>query len=595
MPSQIIITQESRQTSPLSSKITFRYPLKLFLFLSNVNAGQSHPTSGPCFLAAHPNLPLQPLTSPSSDLAPVPPLLYPSLHPHCASCTLSDSRSLPSLLPLIFRIFGVNFAFGWHFAWVIASYLLASTPPPRIRARAYPHLHRRSGRGKPGFVSLFRRDLQALFIVSSRTMDRLLPFAACAALLANLANAQTATLSPVAAAASASPISRALNPSYAGFGIEPSNLFSFTGGSGGANALSVNLLQNLAGYSGAPPHLRIGGNTADNLIYSSSYTDYGLLTNKNPTAQGNVPADKWTIGPNYFAAIDRFPTNTPVTFGLNLPYAQSDYINVICTMAKAAINNLKNVQLYSFEIGNEPDLYLQNGFRNGTWDGSVYTQQWLDRAAAIYTNVLKAANVPSNFFEGPTTASTIGNTFEIPQLYNDGITAGSNGASTYVAGWNQHDYFYFVGVTGFPLTLDYMSQLSNTEAQFAYWAKQIGIALNEGIPYYLREMASAGPVGLQGISNTLGGALWTLNFFCYAATLGVMSVQVLFSSRLFPRILLTIDIDAHDRQFLGSSLATHSAARCRPQRPPIILRPRRHGSTDWIRQWHHTNLDAFDL
>lgn len=42
-------------------------------------------------------------------------------------------------------------------------------------------------------------------------------------------------------------------------GIEPSNLYSYTGGST-TNALSVNLLNNLANYTGAPPHLRIGGN-----------------------------------------------------------------------------------------------------------------------------------------------------------------------------------------------------------------------------------------------------------------------------------------------------------------------------------------------
>jgi hypothetical protein len=38
-------------------------------------------------------------------------------------------------------------------------------------------------------------------------------------------------------------------------------------------------------------------------------------------------------------------------------------------------------------------------------------------------------------------------------------------------------------------------------------------------------MASAGPIGLPDISNTFGAALWTLNFICYVATLGVSSVQ----------------------------------------------------------------------
>lgn len=52
-----------------------------------------------------------------------------------------------------------------------------------------------------------------------------------------------------------------IDPSFAGFGIEPSNLFSFTGGNDYINHFSVQLLENLAQYSGQPPHLRIGGNT----------------------------------------------------------------------------------------------------------------------------------------------------------------------------------------------------------------------------------------------------------------------------------------------------------------------------------------------
>lgn len=48
-----------------------------------------------------------------------------------------------------------------------------------------------------------------------------------------------------------SSISQIVDISFAGFGIEPSSLFSFTGGST-QNDLSINLLQNLANYTGKP-------------------------------------------------------------------------------------------------------------------------------------------------------------------------------------------------------------------------------------------------------------------------------------------------------------------------------------------------------
>lgn len=231
-----------------------------------------------------------------------------------------------------------------------------------------------------------------------------------------------------------------INPSFAGFGIEPSNLFSFTGGDQ-INQFSIKLLQNLADYSGAPPHIRLGGNTQDYMLFEADNQRFAWNANKNSQAQGTKAADAMIIGPNYFTALDRFPKDTPVTFGLNMAYMESDWETRITDMAKAAIDGMKNVKLYSFEVGNEPDLWLQNMFRAGAWSGSTYTTQWLDRCEVVYERVLKNANLPSSFFEAPATASTIGTTFEIAQLVDDGIMEGRNG-DNFLATWNQHDYYY---------------------------------------------------------------------------------------------------------------------------------------------------------
>jgi hypothetical protein len=231
-----------------------------------------------------------------------------------------------------------------------------------------------------------------------------------------------------------------LDPSYAGFGIEPSNLFSFTGGDT-PNEFSVRLLQNLADYSGAPAHIRLGGNTQDYMIYNSSLEQLKWAANKSPQAQGAIAADSMIIGPGYFTALDRFPKDTPVTFGLNMAYMGDDWEDHVVALAQGAVDGMKSVKLYSFEIGNEPDLWLQNNFRTAPWTGQTYTTQWLDRAEAVYERVLKPAGLPSAFFEPPATASTIGTTFEISQLVDDGIMEGRNG-DNFMTCWNQHDYFY---------------------------------------------------------------------------------------------------------------------------------------------------------
>lgn len=68
--------------------------------------------------------------------------------------------------------------------------------------------------------------------------------------------------------------------------------------------------------------------------------------------------------------------------------------------------------------------------------------------------------------------------------------------------------------------------MDQTNTQFAYWEKQVKVALNTGVPYVLREMSSIGPIGMHMVSDTFGAALWTLNFFLYTATLNISSVQM---------------------------------------------------------------------
>ncbi|KAJ4379635.1 hypothetical protein N0V86_004817 [Didymella sp. IMI 355093] len=341
--------------------------------------------------------------------------------------------------------------------------------------------------------------------------------------LSQLALAQSSlSLSPPGSAPDGA--SSYLDASFAGFGIEPSNLFSFTGGST-PNQLSIKLLENLADYAGAPPHIRLGGNTQDYMIYEADYTDIAWKKNPSSTAQGNIAADSMIIGPGYFEALNRFPKDTPVTYGLNLAYEEDDWEDRIAAAAQGAVSGMTNVKLYSFEVGNEPDLWLQNTFRTAPWNGQVYTTQFLDRAEAVYSRVLQPAGLPSSFFEPSATASTIGTTFEISQLVTDGMLEGRNG-DNYVNVWNQHDYFYFIGVTATPITLNDLMQFDQTNTQFAYWEKQVKIGLKTGLPYVLREMSSVGPIGMAGVSDAFGAALWTLNFYLYAASLDISSVQM---------------------------------------------------------------------
>ncbi|PSR84288.1 hypothetical protein BD289DRAFT_368868 [Coniella lustricola] len=339
-----------------------------------------------------------------------------------------------------------------------------------------------------------------------------------------MAASSTVTMSPPEAAPS--DIAGVVDPSFAGFGIEPSNLFAFTGEQD-TNALSMNLLANLANYTGKPPHIRLGGNTEDYMIYDSTQTEYAEIHNTDASGNGSIKWDSMLIGPNFFEAANRFPTGTPITWGLNLAYNDDDYLDRITEMAQQVIDRCTNLNIVAFEIGNEPDLYYSSSlFRDATWSGDVYTTEWLARAQAIYEQVLAPVGLTAAFFEPQATSHTSGTSFTIDDLVDYGLANQTVNGSTYVTNWNQHDYTYFFGVAEYDLTLEAVMSFTLVENQFTAQASdQLSQAATTPYGYALREMGWVGPLGSANVTDTFGGALYTLNFLLYGASLNMSGVN----------------------------------------------------------------------
>lgn len=326
-------------------------------------------------------------------------------------------------------------------------------------------------------------------------------------------------VTPAATVNAASDVSSTLSPSYIGMGIEPSNLFSFVGTTE-PNVLTNNLLLNLANYTGIPPHIRVGGNTQDTAVYNPHYSGWIFV----PNPAGTQAYDTMMFGPKYFTAINNLPPKTPVSMGIGMTNNGSSAINMTVAIAQQALEKLTSVNLVGLEVGNEPDLYILNNFRPSTWTTQDYGNEWIERVEAIYNQVLQPNNIGTAFFEAACTATTAAYpAYKISNLVGTGVGT-NNGA--YLAGWNQHDYYYYVNVSNYQLTLSELMQLGATAGQFKGWAAQANEAKVTGKPYYVREMGSVGPEGIEGISNTFGNAIWTLNFFLYASTVGVDSVQM---------------------------------------------------------------------
>jgi len=114
-------------------------------------------------------------------------------------------------------------------------------------------------------------------------------------------------------------------------------------------------------------------------------------------------------------------------------------------------------------------------------------------------------------------------------------------------------------VTPTPLTLDDLMDLDATNTQFKYWEKQVGIALKTDHPYVLREMSSVGPIGMPGVSDTLGASLWTLNFFLYAASIGISSVQMHMTDNSNASAWQPIPMYGRETSFVRPQYYAHAA------------------------------------
>jgi hypothetical protein len=68
------------------------------------------------------------------------------------------------------------------------------------------------------------------------------------------------------------------------------------------------------------------------------------------------------------------------------------------------------------------------------------------------------------------------------------------------AAWNQHDCFYFIGVSTVSITLDDLMDLDNTNSEFEYWESRVADGLAAGLPYVSREMCSVDLIGIHGIT-----------------------------------------------------------------------------------------------
>jgi hypothetical protein len=235
--------------------------------------------------------------------------------------------------------------------------------------------------------------------------------------------------------------------------------------------------------------IRIGGNTSERTVWRP---------------QAGPAAGSFIITPE---SIDRLAevlriAGWKLIYGLNLARGTPQD-----TAAEAAyVARAVGANLLAFQIGNEPDGFGRwTAVRPQTYDAAAFLAEWGIFHAAI------RARVPDARFAGPDVAAA-----------SDWVAAFAAARPEGLVLLTSHHYAE--GPAGSPdVTL---AKLLRATEQIAPMLNGLaGFSRSYGLPYRIVEANSVYNEGEPGVSDTLGAALWGLEFMFEAAAAGAAGVN----------------------------------------------------------------------
>ena len=260
-----------------------------------------------------------------------------------------------------------------------------------------------------------------------------------------------------------------LGLSYEMTAITNSNYFTTS------NASFIQLIKNLGNNN----ILRIGANGVDKTYWCghARYTTSGndsICTTDIDRFKSFVQATGWNV-----------------IFGLNL--GGNPNVAVAKNEAGYIASSLGN-NLYSLEVGNEPDIYPSNGFRTQLYNIDSLENEWNNYYQAIH------ASYPGLNFSGPAVA------YRQDWLSSFAMTEGSK--------INLLTIHYYQGGPGTDPSINLGTLLSpHADSLITKFANTTAAtAVKSNLPFRIAECNSIYGGGKSGVSNTFGASLWAIDY-----------------------------------------------------------------------------------
>ncbi|KGO36823.1 Acetolactate synthase, large subunit, biosynthetic [Penicillium expansum] len=257
---------------------------------------------------------------------------------------------------------------------------------------------------------------------------------------------------------------------------------------------TMTCLQNLKDLTGTWPPMRIGGTTQDRATYDSLSTEAVTYT----VASAGAAPETLTYGPSFISLAASYAGQ--VIIGLNRRL--DDISN---TISAALLVQSKMDNLYSIELGNEPNFFVNSDpIANGaSWTAAADEASQVSWQDAVCGNLSATDIISAGVYFGTSPMSLVS------------LTEKEGDADDYVKDYCSHNYPQSSGSYNLATLMGH----SDITTQIKPYAAEISAAAGKGKPHIFGETNSATQGG-GGISPTFGAALWILDYVMQTVLMG---------------------------------------------------------------------------
>lgn len=270
---------------------------------------------------------------------------------------------------------------------------------------------------------------------------------------------------------------RSISPTFMGLSHEWANAQAIMGSAQtGVNSIYRQLLTNLMAYGSGPINIRVGGNSTD-------VTGEPTQTTIQPFVElSNALGVQFELGVNLGANKVGLATDQATAYASQMPAGS----------------------LLAIELGNEPDLYSQNGWRSSSYTFANYYGDFNTFSQSILPVLPTGTKLMGPSWGFLTSVSNI----------NNFMATGATGVSMI----SQHNYGTTI-VSNPPMD----TLLAPTAATAGPRAvvSEVALAHANGVPFRMGETGAMALGGVSGISDAFSAALWSVDSMFEYANVGV--------------------------------------------------------------------------